>query len=312
MKRTTGRKPLRGIIPAIVTPMKEDGALHAAALEKQAAYLCDAGVDGLFISGGTGEGAYLSLEEKKEVYRIIRDVSGGRQFLCAAFIRPGTNGVLEEMAEMASFEPDYIVAVAPFYHAMTQPEIFDHFRRIAAAAPAPLIVYNIPHTTYNPVALDTIYQLSQLENIAGVKDSSGNFSVFSRGVFDGKTESFSWIQGEDYLCGATFLAKGDGAVSGLSNARVEPYVDMYAAYKRGDWQAVRACQTRINRLYEIVHSCGNGNAAIKAATELAGRGTRWMRHASQSLTDGQVANIAAILERFDASEQAVRRGGEAV
>lgn len=295
---------LRGIIPAIVTPFKENGSIDFAALEKQADYLCAAGVHGLFVCGGTGEGAYLTTAEKADVVKAVRGVAGGKPFLCAAFIKPSTKGVLEEMAALESSAPDYAVAVAPFYHAMTQKDLVDHYTRIAQAATAPVIMYNIPPTTHNPLSLESIYTLSRVGNIAGVKDSSGDFATFGRGLLDGAAaESFAWIQGEDYLCGATLLAGGDGVVSGLSNARVEPYVDMFAAYEREDWQEVRNCQARINRLYEIVHSCGNGNAAIKAATELAGRGTRWMRQASQSLSDGQMKQVAAILERFDAREE---------
>ena len=300
-----GTNKLRGIIPAIVTPYREDGAIDFDALERQAAYLCDAGVHGLFVSGGTGEGAYLTTAEKVEVLRRVRDVSGGRQFLCAAAIKPSTKAVLEEMNVLEAGEPDYLVAVTPFYHTMTQRDVFEHYRIIAEAASAPVIIYNIPPRTHNPVKLDTIYELAHVDNIAGIKDSSGDFLTFGRGVGSGLTPpGFSWIQGEDYLCAATLLATGDGIVSGLSNARIRPYLDMFDAYEREDWGRVRLCQRRIDRLYEIIHCCSDGNAAIKAATELAGRGTRWMRQHSQTVSAEQLASVTAILDHFDEAEDA--------
>jgi len=91
----------------------------------------------------------------------------------------------------------------------------------------------------------------------------------------------------------------DGIVTGLGNARIEPYVRMYEAAERGDWKTIRNCQGRINTLYGIIRLCGNSIAAAKAAAELSGRGSRWMRQKTQSLTDAQMKETAKILEAFD-------------
>jgi dihydrodipicolinate synthase/N-acetylneuraminate lyase len=91
----------------------------------------------------------------------------------------------------------------------------------------------------------------------------------------------------------------DGIVTGLGNARIDPYIRIYRAARDRDWQTVRECQARINVLYGIIRLCGNSIAAAKAASELAGRGSRWMRQASQSLTDPQMKEVAAVLREFD-------------
>jgi 4-hydroxy-tetrahydrodipicolinate synthase len=294
---------LRGVIPAIITPLTEQGKIDFELLEKQASYLSGAGVHGFFVGGTTAEGAYLSTEEKGEIFRIVRRVSGGRQFLCAAYIQPSTDAVLEQMRDLKATEPDYIVVVTPYYLAMRQEDILQHFRRVAAAAPAPLILYNIPGNTHNPIALDTVLQLAQEKNIVGIKDSTGNFIDFSRGVLGGHPEGFVWIQGEDYLDGPSLMVGCHGIVTGLGNARIEPYVRIYQAAREEDWQTVRACQARINALYGIIRLCGNSIAAAKVAAELAGRGSRWMRQRSQSLTDEQIEEVAAILLDFDTRQE---------
>ena len=300
---TAKEKPqLGGVIPAIITPMDEQGKIDVDLLEKQAAYLSGAGVHGFFVGGTTAEGAYLSTEEKKEIFKVVRRLTEGRQFLCAAYIQPSTDAVLEQMRALEATAPDYIVAVTPYYLAMRQEDILQHFRRIAAAAPAPLILYNIPGNTHNPIALETVLQLAQEKNIAGIKDSTGNFVDFSRGVLGKRPEGFVWIQGEDYLDGPSLMVGCDGIVTGLGNARIEPYLRMYEAAERGDWGTVRQCQGRINTLYGIIRSCGNSIAAAKAAAELAGRGSRWMRQRSQSLSDPQMKEVAGILREFDANE----------
>ena len=292
---------LHGVIPAIVTPMNEDGSVNYGLLEKQADYLMNAGVNGLFVCGGTGEGAYLTTEEKRQIYKTIRATVGKRLFLCLAAINSNTPATVREMAALADCDADFWVSTTPFYHGANQDDILEHYRQVAAQANAPIIVYNIPSATHNNIELETVLTLSQLDNVAGTKDSSGNFIAFSKGLFGPRKKGFAWIQGEDYLCAPALLCGGDGMVSGLSNARVEPYVAMYRAHLAGDIQAVKHCQSRINDMYRIIHSCGNGNAAIKAVTELSGRGTRWMRQHSFSLSDEQVERIHLIMEQYEAN-----------
>lgn len=292
-------KRLHGIIPAIVTPITRDGMLDVKLLEKQTKYLLDSGVQGLFICGGTGEGAYLKTEEKKQILNTIKNIAGGSVFLCAALINSNTRAVIEEMKEIEECGPDYIVATAPYYHAASQDDIYEHYRMITEKSKIPVIVYNIPSTTHNYIQPGTIKKISAMENIAGVKDSSGNFMNFTRGLFAREDRKFAWIQGEDYLCGATFLAGGDGVVSGLSNVRVEPYVEMYHAFKNGDTEKIKSCQVQINKLYRLIHKFGNGNAAIKAATEIYGRGSRWMQQMSMSLSDQQMTEAEKILNEYE-------------
>jgi 4-hydroxy-tetrahydrodipicolinate synthase len=296
---TKDDKQLRGVIPAIITPMDEQGKIDFDSLEKQAAYLSEGGANGFFVGGTTAEGAYLSTEEKAEVFKVVRRVTAGKQFLCAAYIRSSTAAVLEEMRALEASEPDYVVAVTPYYLVMRQEDILEHYRLIAAAAPAPLILYNIPGNTHNLIELETIQELAEEKNVTGVKDSTGNFIGFSRGVLGKNPGGFVWIQGEDYLDGPSLMIGCHGIVTGLGNARIEPYIRIYRAVREGDWQTVRECQARINELYAIIRLCGNSIAAAKAAAELAGRGRRWMRQKTQSLTDQQMKETARILEEFD-------------
>ena len=122
---------------------------------------------------------------------------------------------------------------------------------------------------------------------------------YTRGLFENQNKEFAWIQGEDYLCGANFLAGEDGVVSGLSNVRIEPYVEMYEAFLNNDARKIKECQVKINKLYKLIHLYGNGNASIKAATELYGRGSRWMQQSSMSLDDTQMAEIKKILDEYE-------------
>lgn len=296
----TTKHKLHGIVPAIVTPMDENGDINFCLLEKQAQYLKDAGVNGIFACGGTGEGAYLTVEEKKDVFQCIRGVVGHELFICLAAINSNTRAVLKDIDYLSDCDADFIVTTTPFYHGADQDVIIDHYKQVIEHSFAPVIVYNIPSATGNPINLEVINALSPLKNTVGIKDSSGDFCQFSRGLFGERSDQFVWIQGEDYLCGPSFLSGADGAVTGLGNAKIEPYVAMYQAHLAKDSAGIIACQAKINALYKIIHGAGfkNGNAAIKAVTELEGRGSRWMRQRGLTLSSEQIKRVAAILGEY--------------
>ena len=291
------RKKLAGFIPAPLTPMKDDGAVDFALLEKQVDYLVESGADGLFIGGTTGEGAYLATREKQELLRTARRVVGGRAFLCAACIQPSTPQVLEELESLLPLGPDYVVVVAPYYYGVPQDVLREHFLAVARRSPVPLILYNIPQCTHNPIALETVLELAREPNIAGLKDSSGDFVSFSRGLAAGTPDSFSWIMGEDYLDGSAMLAGADGIVSGLSNVWAGFHAALVRAARAGDRDGVLASQARINQLYGIHRVVGGkGIPALKAGAELFGRSTRRMRIAALSLADEEAQLVREVLD----------------
>ncbi|HOX32863.1 MAG TPA: dihydrodipicolinate synthase family protein [Spirochaetales bacterium] len=142
--------------------------------------------------------------------------------------------------------------------------IVRHFRELAAAASSPLIAYNIPGNTHNPMTAETILEIADTENVAGIKDSSGDFATFSRAVLSGARGPFAWIQGEDLLDAAAYLVGAGGVVSGLSNVSVEPYVAMARAAAAGDVEGVREAQRAINALFRLVAATGGGRASPRS------------------------------------------------
>jgi 4-hydroxy-tetrahydrodipicolinate synthase len=291
---------LAGVIPALITPFTAQGKIDFPSLEKQVAYLATAGVDGFFINGTTGEGAYLSIAEKREVFKLVQAVSHGEQFLCLACLQPSTGMVLEEMAAFEDLRPDFVVAVTPYYYAATQEVIVKHYTTIAGQAPAPVILYTIPSCTHNPLLLETVIELAWIENIVGMKDSSGDFSQFSRGVYTDLGRDFAWIQGEDYLDGPSFLIGASGVVTGLGNVWIEPYLEMYHAALQGKTDAIHAAQKQINALYQILKVNGNQTIPlIKAAATLLGRSTPWMKLSGAATSEESQTQVRTVLKRLE-------------
>ena len=265
-------------------------------MEKQTTYLISEGINGIFINGTTGEGAWLTIEEKVQVFKSVKEINKGKVFLCAACLQPTTELVISEIKIYEKYEPDYIVALTPYYYSVSQDIIIEHFKKIAHYSSVPLILYNIPQCTHNKIELDTVLELAKEENIAGVKDSSGDFISFTRGMYTPVPESFSWIQGEDYLDGPSFNCGADGIVTGLGNLFIDPYVRMYEQAKKGNYQKVNEMQKKINKLYEIIQVTGGKVIpAIKAGTALLGRSSKWMKIISMSLNNNEVTKIEKIL-----------------
>ena len=290
------KKKLEGVIPALILPFKKNGKIDFELLEKQVSYLVSSGINGLFVNGTTGEGAWLTMEEKVQVFKSVKEINKGKVFLCAACLQPTTELVISEIKIYEKYEPDYIVALTPYYYSVSQDIIIEHFKKIAHYSSVPLILYNIPQCTHNKIELDTVLELAKEENIAGVKDSSGDFISFTRGVYTSMFESFSWIQGEDYLDGPSFNIGADGVVTGLGNVFIEPYIQMYKEAKKGNYQKVNEMQKKINKLYEIIQVTGGKVIpAIKGGTALLGRSSRWMKIISMSLDDKEIRKVEKIL-----------------
>jgi len=296
MINNIAKKKLEGVIPALILPIDENGKIDFKLLKKQVAYLISAGVNGLFINGTTGEGAWLTTDEKVEVFKVVKEISEGKVFLCAACIQPSTEMVINEIKIIEKYRPDYIVAVTPYYYSVSQEAIMEHFKKIAQYSSLPLILYNIPQCTHNKIELSTVLKLAQEENIAGVKDSSGDFVSFTRGVYTPVPESFSWIQGEDYLDGPAFNCGANGVVTGLGNVWIEPYIQMYKEAKKGNYQKVNEMQKKINKLYEIIQVTGGKVIpAIKAGVTLLGRSAKWMKMLSLTLGNEDIEKVKRVI-----------------
>ena len=294
------QKEVKGVIPALITPFTQGDAIDMDGLVYQLEYLSGSGVNGFFIGGTTGEGAYLSTAEKQQLINTAQQVSNGRQAICAVCIQPSTAAVLSEMRILLKTNPDYIAAVPPFYYSMTPKAIVEHYITIADASPVPVILYDIPQRTHNPIPPEILQELSQHSNIIGIKDSTGDFVRFSRMLGNHLVdESFIWMQGNDYLSAVSFMIGADAVVSGLSNVFPTPYVRLFDAYMHHDVTTMLAEQRKIQELAHIIYAAGgNDITAVKAALEHLGRCSRRLRVTALSASDKVVLEVGKIVDEL--------------
>ncbi len=286
-----------GVVNAILTPFDDAGNIDQPMLEKLTRFMVDGGLHGFFVNGSTGEGLLLSADERYENLSIIQSVTKGKIDLYACSILPTTHQVIADMERMADLSPDYVVAVPPLYYPADQEMIIKHFVEVAAAAPAPLVLYNIPQVVNKTVLLDTLAKLSVNPNIVGVKDSSGDFQAFVQGATSFASDGFCWMQGDDLLHSSSLQAGAKALVTGLGNVSIAANVAVYEALQRGDIDEMWAHQKILNDAYRLVTVLpGKGVPVIKAAAAILGRSTFRMKDSWLDLTSEEIKIVESVLK----------------
>ncbi len=295
---------IAGVLPALLVPVTAEGRTDRELLSRQAEYLVTAGAHGIFVNGSTSESPYMDVEEKLEVIRVVKETVRARIPLYIACIQPSTRQVLREIEVVAPLDPDFLVATTPFYFGVGQQVILEHYRMIAAESPVPLLAYDIPSCTHNRIEFETMLELSGIDGLVGIKDSSGDFKKFSRAVraagaagSDSPGAGFAWIQGDDYLDAPSLIAGARAIVTGTGNIDLSPYVALYEAVRRGDLAAAEAEQVRIDHLCQVFERAEkNVIPGIKSATAFLGRSTHGARLTPMTVPERYHGAIRSVLQ----------------
>ncbi|SCK16782.1 dihydrodipicolinate synthase family protein [Streptomyces sp. WMMB 322] len=273
------RGPLTGgVVPPLVTPLTEDRALDVPSFERLIGRLLEAGVDGLFVLGSTGEAAFCTDELRAQVISEAVRVTAGRVPVLAGVIDTQTGRVLRQLEAARQAGAEGVVATAPFYAATHAPQVRRHFEILGERADVPVYAYDIPACVHTKLDPDMLVELGLSGAIAGVKDSSGDDVAFRRLALRNRDEGgpLTLFTGHEAVVDGAYLAGADGVVPGLANVDPDGYVRMHAAFRRGDWTAVRGEQDRLAALMEItrvatsVTGWGAGVGAFKTALMLQG------------------------------------------
>ena len=164
-------KDLKGIIAAIATPFGRDEEVDYGGLKVIAKYLLDGRVDAIMSTGGTGEFPHMNRDEKKRVIQAIAEVCKGRVPVVAGTAACSTKECLELMQDAKEAGADAAILVPPYYFVLNEDAIYAHFRDLAEAKILPVVVYNNPLYTGNPMSPALIARLLRIRNIIGLKQS---------------------------------------------------------------------------------------------------------------------------------------------
>ena len=258
----------KGIIPAMVTPVTADGKINVEALKKLTNYLIEGGVHGLFPVGSQGEFYALTFEEKKRVTEVVVEEARGRVPVYA-----GTGAIttreaiaLTKMAEAAGVSA--VSVITPFFIRPSEGELFDYYSAVAKATRLPVLLYNNPQRTGINISAEFVARACQVENIVGIKDSSGDLTLTAEYIRRTK-ERFSVLAGRDTLIYGTLCYGGKGAIAATANVAPKVVVEIYEAFKAGDWKRSLEAQFRLAPL-RLAFDLGTFPVVIKEALNLIG------------------------------------------
>jgi 4-hydroxy-tetrahydrodipicolinate synthase len=209
-------KELGRLITAMVTAFDEQGSIDYKQTKKLALALLNSGSEGLVVSGTTGESPTLSREEKLRLFAEVKSAAGKQGAVIAGTGNYNTAESLELTKEAERIGVDACLLVVPYYNKPTQEGLYQHFKTIAQGTSLPCILYNVPARTVTNLSAETVIRLSQIENIIGIKEASGNFEQVSR-IISGARKGFRVWSGNDGDTLPILALGGYGVISVVSH-----------------------------------------------------------------------------------------------
>ncbi len=243
-------QPITGSIPAMVTPMLEDGSVDYDSLRKLIDWHIAEGTDCIGVVGTTGESPTVNVEEHREIIRVSVEQAKGRVPIMAGC---GANSTAEaiELAKFAkSVGADCQLQVVPYYNKPTQEGLYQHFKAIAEAVPnLPVILYNVPGRSVADMQHETVLRLAQVPGIVGIKEATGNIERAQWLIRDLPKE-FAVYSGDDPSAVALMLCGGKGNVSVTANVAPRLMHELCVAAMAGDVQKAMEIQFKLMPMHK--------------------------------------------------------------
>jgi 4-hydroxy-tetrahydrodipicolinate synthase len=257
---------------AITTPFAEDGSVALDAFGEHVAWLADAGLDGVFVGGTTGEGVLLEDDEVAALIERAVEVASPEMRVFAQVGRPSTHATARLARRAIDLGADAVAAYVPWFYPATDADARTHFEGLLeAAGDTPAFLYNIPRRTVNDLSADLAGELAAL-GFAGMKDSTGDFGRHEAYLDATRDHEFEVYIGAEPLVLRAYREGAAGAITGLSTAHPDLFVRLREAIEADDDAAAEAVQAEIAAAKNEVESHASTVVGVKraVAARLAG------------------------------------------
>ncbi|QDU81966.1 putative 2-keto-3-deoxy-galactonate aldolase YagE [Polystyrenella longa] len=296
-------KPLSGIIPPMITPLKDRNTLDIEGLERLVEHIIAGGVHGLFVLGTTGEAPSLSYQLRQEVLERTCNLVKGRIPVIVGI----TDTSYVESVNLAEFAADCgadaVVLAAPYYFPAGQPELLEYVTHIAPELPLPMYLYNMPSLTKVTFDPSMVKQALDIPNVIGLKDSSGNMIYLHEIIQICKDRpDFTLLVGPEQLLAESVLMGGHGGINGGANLAPKLYVDLYNAAKAEDMATVRKLHNQVMELAMSIYTVGKHGSTylkgLKCALSCAGICSDMLAEPFTNFKDAERAQVNSALEKL--------------
>ncbi|CAN7271841.1 4-hydroxy-tetrahydrodipicolinate synthase [Caballeronia sp. LjRoot31] len=266
---THGGIQIRGSIPAIVTPMHEDGSLDLPAFRKLIDWHVEEGSNGLVVVGTSGESATLSVDEHILMVKTAVEHTAKRFPIIAGAGGNSTSEAVELAKAAKEVGADATLQVVPYYNKPTQEGMYQHFRRIAESVDLPVILYNVPGRTVADMNHDTVLRLADVPGIVGVKEATGNIDRAAN-LIKYAPAHFAIYSGDDPTAIALMLLGGHGNISVTANVAPRAMSELCRAALAGDAITARKIHLSLLSLHKQMF-CESNPIPAKWALAALGR-----------------------------------------
>ena len=292
-------KKFYGIVPALITPLNEDGTLDVDSLEKLIEHQLAGGVHGIFIAGMTGEGAAMPGAFLRQLTQHSARIIAGRVPLCVGVLESGARRTVEAAHMLGDAGADLLSTTVPYAPPVPgQADILAHFEWICRHTELPWMVYGNSGSLTN-IAPETFRALAQLDGVCAIKDTRPDFEGHLKNLMAVRGTGASLLCGGEYLVGPGLLFGADGNISGATNLFPRLFRELYDAARRGDCRGVQTRSEKIAALHGITAQPGAcWLSAFKYAGSRMGLMKPWCFAPSQPLTKDQERSIDEFLESF--------------
>jgi 4-hydroxy-tetrahydrodipicolinate synthase len=249
-------KKLGRLITAMVTPFDEKGEVDYEQAKKLALALLDSGSDGVVVVGTTGESPTLIRQEEYRLFAEVKAAVGGRGAVIAGTGSNSTAEALEATKEAERIGVDACLLVVPYYNKPTQEGLYQHFKTVAEGTSLPCILYNVPSRTVTNMSADTVIRLSQIDNIIGVKEASGNLEQIANIISDTREDFLVW-SGNDSDTFPLMAVGGYGIISVVSHLVGKQIKQMIDSFVGGKIDKAAAIHRRLLPLVNAMFIVSN-------------------------------------------------------
>jgi len=249
-------KQLGRLLTAMVTPFNKEGAVDYEQAKKLALALLDSGSDGVVLAATTGESPTLVREEEARLFTEVKSAVGDRGTIIAY---TGSNSTAEAVAATKTAEKigvDACLLVVPYYNKPTQEGLYQHFKTVADSTSLPCILYNVPSRTVTSLSADTAIRLSQIDNIIGVKEASGDLGQISRIISEAKKGFLVW-SGNDSDTFPILDLGGYGTISVASHLVGKQIKEMIDSAIAGEMEKAASIHRRLLPLIDALFIVSN-------------------------------------------------------
>lgn len=275
-------KAFKGVIPAVLTVFDKEENIDEVGMRQLVSFLIEKGVNGLYLTGSTGEGFTMTSEERKKVVEIVIDETAGRVPVVVHVGAIGTKISIDLAKHAESVGADGISSVPPFYWKFNENQIIKYYEDIANSCSIPMIVYNVP--LVGLLGMNAIKRLAKIENVKGIKYTALSQYEITQ-IKDEVGEEFLVYSGADEMAMSGLIAGADGIVGSFYNIMPELFINIYDAVKNKDLDEAQRLQKQAVEVIMYALQLPSFYAGMKVILKWMGINAGYCRRPFENLTE---------------------------